>query len=201
MSLCLCVFLMPIYNFFLLPINHSIRLPSLKGRSETEHKETSLETSLCLNLSHFDTTMKWWINDCDEDGRRWVIDLDCLLNGKNNAGNSGKENFEKTTKASQRLHVPLEKRWCWTSMTEHRSLTEKVLKTTLFSCSWKCLFKHFAFPLKAQQLPDDFFQAVGAVAMATLCLEWPPQDVLAIGAQVFDLQFSSQDLLCKPRLV
>lgn len=37
--------------------------------------------------------------------------------------------------------------------------------------------------------------------MAALRLERPPEDVLAIGAQVFDLQFSSQDLLCKPRLV
>lgn len=39
-----------------------------------------------------------------------MTDLDCLLNGKNNAGDSGKENFEASIKASQRLHIPLEKR-------------------------------------------------------------------------------------------
>lgn len=37
--------------------------------------------------------------------------------------------------------------------------------------------------------------------MSTLSLKWPPQNVPAIRAEVFDVQCSSQDLLCKPRLV
>lgn len=37
--------------------------------------------------------------------------------------------------------------------------------------------------------------------MPTLRLERPPQYILTIGAEVFDLQFRSQDLLCKSWLV
>lgn len=50
-------------------------------------------------------------------------------------------------------------------------------------------------------LPYDFLEAIAAVAMSALRLERPPQNILAVGAEVFDLQFSSQDLLREPRLV
>lgn len=189
--------------FFLLPIIHSIRPPSLKGRSETEHKETSLESSLCLNISHFDKTMKLWLYGCDEDWRRWWADLDCLLNGKNNAGDSGKRELWSNNKGKSEITHSLKKEVMlnpnyWTQIPYWEGLEND---TFLCFYSWKRLFKHCPFPVQAQQLPDDFLEAVGAVTMATLRLERPPQDVLAVRAQVFHLQLRSQYLLCEPRLV
>lgn len=157
------------------------------------------------------TTIGWLLgassfSSCEEDWRRWVIYLDCHLNGKNNPGDSRKGNFEATPgtiKASQKLHIPLKKAWCWISTIKQSSLAEKALKMRLFSPFYasKHLFKHFVFRLKAQKLPNNLLQTIGTVAMPTLSLKRPPQYILAIGAEVFDLQFSSQDLLCKSRLV
>lgn len=57
------------------------------------------------------------------------------------------------------------------------------------------------FKAEGTNLPYNFLQAIGAVAMPALSLEGPPQYVPTVRAEVLHLQFRSQDLLRKPGLV